>query len=183
MERCTTASTSDGAFHATSGELTVIWIKTDAGRTEMQSRLLVKDRALRNLLLLIDGTRAEQTLLSSVVGVTPDAFAALQALGLIDVAATATAKTSSMRIDAAKAGGVFETHEPAAPLDYAQFTTALTQIISNELGLRGFTLTLAVDKASSIDELRAVADKALVQIRDRKGPAAADKASRALYGS
>lgn len=148
----------------------------------MQSRLLVKDRALRNLLLLIDGARAEQTLLSSVVGVTPDAFSALNALGLIEVAAAAAAKTVSTRIGTAKPVDVFEVGEPAAPLDYAQFTTALTQLISSELGLRGFTLTLAVDKANSIDELRAVADKALVQIRDRKGPAAADKASRALYG-
>ena len=149
----------------------------------MQTRLLVKDRAQRNLLLLIDGARSEQTLLTSVAGVTPDAFAALQALGLISVAAAAPTKTASTRIDAARPVGVFEVAEPAAPLDYAQFTTALTQLISSELGLRGFTLTLAVDRASSIDELRAVADKALGQIRDRKGPAVADKSSRALYGN
>ena len=160
----------------------MIWTKTDAGRTEMQTRLLVKHRAQRNLLLLIDGARSEQTLLISVVGVTPDDFAALQTLGLIEVAAAAPAKTASTRIDAAKPAGIVETDAPAAPLDYAQFTTTLTQLISSELGLRGFTLTLALDKANSIGELRAVADKALLQIRDRKGPAAADKASRALYG-
>lgn len=151
----------------------------------MQTRLLVKHRAQRNLLLLIDGARSEQTLLTSVVGVTPDDFVALQALGLIEVAAATPAKTASTRIDAAKPAGIVETaapDAPAAPLDYAQFTTTLTQLISSELGLRGFTLTLALDKANSIGELRAVADKALVQIRDRKGPAAADKASRALYG-
>lgn len=148
----------------------------------MQTRLLVKDRAQRNLLLLIDGARSEQTLLASVAGVTPDAFAALQALGLIEAASAAPAKTTSTRIGAAKPAVAIEPDEPAASLDYAQFTTALTQLISSELGLRGFTLTLAVDKASSIGELRAVADKALVQIRDRKGPATADKASRALYG-
>ncbi len=160
----------------------MIWTKTDAGRTEIQTRLLVKERAQRNLLLLIDGNRSEQTLLTSVAGIAPDAFVMLQALGLIEVATASPAKTASTRIDAAKPAVAIEPDEPAAPLDYAQFTTTLTQLISNELGLRGFTLTLAVDKASSIDELRAVADRALIQIRDRKGPAAADKASRALYG-
>lgn len=148
----------------------------------MQTRSLVKDRAQRNLLLLIDGSRSEQTLLTSVAGIAPDAFGTLQALGLIEVNAASPGKTASTRIDAATPAVAIEPEEPAAPLDYAQFTTTLTQLISNELGLRGFTLTLAVDKASSIDELRAVANRALAQIRDRRGSAAADKASRALYG-
>ena len=33
---------------------------------------------------------------------------------------------------------------PSEPTDYANFTQTLTQLISSELGLRGFTLTLAV---------------------------------------
>jgi hypothetical protein len=70
----------------------------------------------------------------------------------------------------------------AAPLDYAQFTTALTQMISKELGLRGFVLTLAVEKASTIEELQAVAQRTLTQIADRKGEAIAAAARRALYG-
>ena len=72
--------------------------------------------------------------------------------------------------------------EPAAPLDYAAFTAALTQMISTELGLRGFVLTLAVEKASTIEELRAVADRTLTQIAERKGEARAAAARRALYG-
>jgi hypothetical protein len=67
-------------------------------------------------------------------------------------------------------------------MDYGRFTATLTQLISAELGLRGFTLTLAVEKASTIDELRAVGDRVLEQIRERKGVATADKARRALYG-
>ena len=67
------------------------------------------------------------------------------------------------------------------PLDYAQFTATLTKLISSELGLRGFTLTLAVEKASSIEELQEVANRTLDQIRERKGLPAAEKARRALY--
>ena len=79
---------------------------------------------------------------------------------------------------------VFAETEPAdvGHLDYPKFTATLTQLISSELGLRGFTLTLAVEKASSIEELRSVADRVLDQIRDRKGLPAAEKARRALFG-
>lgn len=59
----------------------------------------------------------------------------------------------------------------------------LTQIISKELGLRGFVLTLAVEKAGTSEELQAVAQRTINQIRDRKGDAAAATARRALYGS
>jgi len=71
--------------------------------------------------------------------------------------------------------------EPA-PLDYAQFTATLTRLISGELGLRGFVLTLAVEKAGTIEELQAVAQRTVTQIRERKGDAAAAAARRALYG-
>ena len=72
---------------------------------------------------------------------------------------------------------------PAVPLDYAQFTAALTQMISAELGLRGFVLTLAVEKAGTIEELRAVADRTIAQIAERKGEARAAVARRTLYGA
>jgi len=67
-------------------------------------------------------------------------------------------------------------------LDYSAFTAALTKLISNHLGLRGFTLTLAVDKASTIEELRDVAQRVLEQVRERKGDAVASEARKTLYG-
>jgi hypothetical protein len=70
----------------------------------------------------------------------------------------------------------------AGPLDYAQFTTALTQLISRELGLRGFVLTLSVEKAATIEALQAVAARTLAQIAERKGEASAAAARRLLYG-
>jgi hypothetical protein len=67
-------------------------------------------------------------------------------------------------------------------LDYSAFTAALTKLISTQLGLRGFTLTLAVDKASTIEELREVATRVIEQVRERKGEAAASEARKSLYG-
>ena len=159
----------------------MIWIKTDAGRAEMQTRALVKERLQRTLLLLIDGTKSEELLLSNIAGTRAEDFKLLLDLGLIAPALgavrTGTQAPPAVREPAPAAAAAAE-----APLDYAQFTARLTQLISKELGLRGFTLTLAVEKAGTIEELQAVAHRALEQIRDRKGEPVAAAARAALYG-
>ena len=147
----------------------------------MQTRALVKERARRNLLLLIDGIKSEEMLLSGLTGVTPDDFRALEALGLI-AAATTTTAAAAPAAASRHAGAAAAATPDAAPLDYSQFTATLTQLISSQLGLRGFVLSLAVEKAGSIEELQAVAQRTLEQIGARKGEAAAAAARQALYG-
>ena len=142
----------------------------------MQTRQLVNDRAQRNLLLLIDGKRSADVLLQSVKGISAADFDALQALGLITAAAAATQPASTPLPASLESGS------QRAPLSYSEFTAALTQLISSELGLRGFPLTLAVDKASTTEELTVVATKVIDQIRERKGLSAAASASLKLYG-
>jgi hypothetical protein len=164
----------------------VIWTKTDAGRIEMQTRALVKERAQRTLLLLIDGNKTDELLLASVAGTRHEDFTTLHDLGLIAPTPGAGARTGT-RAGAPTVPAPLDltlpsAAEPAAELDYAQFTATLTQLISKQLGLRGFTLTLAVEKAGTIEELQAVAQRTLDQIRDRKGEATAAAARRALYG-
>jgi hypothetical protein len=153
----------------------------------MQTKALIKERSQRNLLLLIDGHKTEEMLLANVVGITADDFTALESMGLVEPVA-APAGRSAGRPPAAAAAPAGPAAAPAAsasdePLDYARFTQTLTQLISKELGLRGFTLTLAVEKAGTIQELMDVANRAIDQIRDRKGLPAADAARRALYGA
>jgi hypothetical protein len=166
----------------------VIWVKTEAGRLEMQSRALVKERAQRNLLLVIDGIKTEEMLLQGLAGISMTDFEVLQSLGLIaPVAGSGNVRlgrpaSSPAVAEAAPAPAASAPIEAAAPLDYAQFTAALTQMISAELGLRGFVLTLAVEKAGTIEELRAVADRTIAQIAERKGEAKAAAARRQLYG-
>jgi len=172
----------------------VIWVKTDAGRVEMQSRALVKDRARRNLLLLIDGMKSEEMLLANLAGITPDDFQELRKLDLIAPAAGAVtmghpsraapfdATPRTTAFDATRTTVPLPLAEEAAPPDYAHFTAALTKLISAHLGLRGFTLTLAVEKAGTIEELQDVAHRALDLIRERKGEAVAAEARKKLYG-
>ena len=161
----------------------MIWVKTDAGRAEMQNRALVKERARRNLLLLIDGAKSEEMLLANLAGITAADFQELRKLDLIAPAAGAVTVGNPSRSTSSEAS------RPTVPLplegkslDYSAFTAALTKLISAQLGLRGFTLTLAVDKASTIEELRDVAQRVLEQVRERKGEAAASEARKTLYG-
>ena len=154
----------------------------------MQGRSLVKERAQRNLLLLIDGVATDEKLLAGLVGVSADDFLHLQALGLIvpdrRVASNRSGATAANRASAAAVSTAATAAAPAeaAPLDYTEFTTVLTQMISRELGLRGFMLTLAVDKANSTQDLIAVAERTLGQITERKGAAAGAAARRMLFG-
>ena len=169
----------------------MIWTKTEAGRHEIQARALVKERARRNLLLLIDGVKTEEMLLGSLAGIAAEDFEALAALKLIEpVGGSAPARSSASAPSASArspASAPAAAPAPAAasaagPLDYGQFTAALTKLISSQLGLRGFVLTLAVEKASTIEELQAVAQRTIDAIRERKGDAAATAARQALYG-
>ena len=158
----------------------------------MQARALVKERAQRNLLLVIDGIKTDEMLLANLTGITVDDFAALQSLGLIAPVAGAGSSRSGASPSARGAGTAptpaattataTATPDPS-PLDYGEFTQALTQLISKELGLRGFVLTLAVEKAGTIEELQAVAQRTIAQIAERKGEAVAAAARRVLYGS
>ena len=166
------------------GNTRVIWVKTDAGRAEMQTRALVKERARRNLLLLIDGSKSEEMLLANLAGITAADFQELRKLDLIAPASGAVTVGNPARAASAEAS------RPTVPLplegkslDYSEFTAALTKLISAQLGLRGFTLTLAVDKASTIEELRDVAQRVIEQIRERKGEGAASEARKTLYGA
>ncbi len=161
----------------------------------MQARALVKERAQRNLLLVIDGAKSEEMLLANLAGITPADFQSLRSLGLIAVLPPSSSRSSAPTqppSPRAATGTNPPTPAPAqsapasaaqdAPLDYGAFTSTLTQMISKELGLRGFVLTLAVEKAGTIEELQAVAQRTIAQIGDRKGEAAAAAARRALYG-
>ena len=162
----------------------MIWVKTDAGRAEMQSRALIKDRARRNLLLLIDGMKSEEMLLANLAGITAADFQELRKLDLIAPAVGAVTVGNPGRaanVDSART--TMPLPLPAGLLDYAQFTAALTKLISANLGLRGFTLTLAVEKAGTIEELRDVARRTIEQIRERKGEATAAEARKTLYGA
>ena len=113
----------------------MIWVKTDAGRVEMQTRALVKERARRNLLLLIDGQKSEEMLLANLAGINADDFQELRKLDLIAPAAGAVSVGTAARTSPADAARpTLPLPLDDAPLDYGQFTAVLTKLISANLG-------------------------------------------------
>ena len=73
---------------------------------------------------------------------------------------------------------------PSLPTEptYAHLSATLTRLVSTELGLRGLPLTLAVEKARTVEDLRRVADTVVTRIRERRGEASAAAAHQALFG-
>ena len=158
----------------------MIWAKTDAGRAEMQARALVKDRAQRNLLLVIDGKTSAETLLASLAGITAADFGQLESLGLIAaVAAPAPPPARTGRLGRCKPARRSVDIDVSGH-NYAALRGAIGQLISKELGMRGFALSMVLDESLTVEDLKDVAQRVLKQIGDRKGPAAAAAAKRFL---
>ena len=156
----------------------MIWAKTEAGRAEIQARSLVKERAQRNLLLVIDGKTSEETLLAKLAGVGAADFESLASLGLIaPVAAPAPPPAP-----AAEAGSDFgeAVDIDVSGHDFSALRGAIGKLISKELGMRGFGLSMVLDESMTVADLKDVARRVLKQIGDRKGPAAAEAAKRFL---
>ena len=153
----------------------MIWAKTDAGRAEIQGRALVKDRAQRNLLLIIDGKTSAETLLAKLAGITAADFDTLQSLGLIaPVAAPAPAPAP------ADTGFGEAVDIDVSGHSYAALRGAIGLLISKELGMRGFAMSMILEEAMTVQDLKDVAQRVLKQIGDRKGPAAAAAAKAFL---
>ena len=146
----------------------------------MQARALVKERAQRNLLLIIDGKTPAETLLARVAGISAADFQQLAALGLIEAVAApapppAPARSASADSDFGEAVDI-----DVSGHDYAALRGAIGKLISKELGMRGFALSMVLDESMTIADLKDVARRVLKQIGDRKGPAAAEAAKKFL---
>ena len=158
------------AFDVT-GKSSVNWAKTDAGQIEVRAPrdpLLASPAGMSaiDLQALAPAELTPQTepcCADGAIGVLPQCVP-------VPVAAVSWPAATDLP------------HSPASP-DHGQLAAALTQLISTELGLRGFMLTIAVEKARSNAELRSVAQRTIDQIRTHRGDAAATAALRTLDGT
>jgi len=153
----------------------LIWAKTDAGRAEVQARALVKERAQRNLLLVIDGKTPDDVLLARIVGISAADFEMLASLGLIEAVAAPAPPPRP-----APAAGATVVDIDVSGHSYAALRGAIGKLISKELGMRGFALSMVLDESVTIEDLKEVAQRVVKQIGDRKGPEAAEAARQFL---
>jgi hypothetical protein len=175
---------------------TSIYDKTAKGREEIATRKYQLAPRMRTLLLLIDGRKSQEELLRSVsgLGLTADAIAELQAQDFV-VLATSYSTITEPELQAAapaplpapvpveaqpvppppplvQAAAVRAEAEAQAVPPAQQFQSLYefyNKTIKSNIGLRGFTLQLKVEKASSVDELRELRRPYLEAIMKAKG--------------
>ena len=181
---------------------TSIYDKTAKGRDEIATRKHQLAPRMRTLLVLIDGRKSEEELLRSVsgLGLTAESIAELLAQDFIVLATSYSTIVAPEPVAAAAPQPVpVPVPAPAPPLVIAAAARAETEAqavapaqqfqslyefynktIKSNIGLRGFTLQLKVEKASSVDELRDLRRPYLEAVLKAKGSDIARKLASQL---
>lgn len=160
--------------------LDLTYDKTEKGREEILSRKYQLATRLRSLLVMVDGKQNKQQLLAKVValGLTENHLDELLALGFIEPKSMSDfndaplslpiSETTSPLLES-KAASV----EPAPALNDAERFQAIyqfyTETVKANLGLRGFTMQLKVEKAANLDDFRELRKPYLEAIIKAKG--------------
>ena len=152
------------------------YARTEAGRAEIQRRALPLTRAGRNLLLTIDASRSAEDWLVLVQGATEGDLLALLQAGLV----AAQAAPKAVVPPAAQSA---EPQAAAPRMSLAQALQTKTQevlmrrIVAEarpRLGrVRGYMLVVEAEYCISADDVRALAQKFVEQVRERDGERAA----------
>jgi hypothetical protein len=152
-------------------------VKTEAGQREIRDRAVDLARSARTVLVLADGTRDREQLLAMVKGSTLQDIDALLKAGL--VAEGSAAEADKPR--SAKAAAAAAATAPASALGFKELYDCLTEMIREQMGvLKAFKYTLDVEKASTVDDLREVAQRFIDDVQKQKGDSAANMVRRAL---
>jgi len=157
--------------------------KTEAGVAEIRARSHALPRHARTLLVLVDGTRSADQLLSMVQGSSPADLALLVDAGLVAETSRSRAPAAPAAPPAAEAAAA-----PAAAsagsgegLSYRELYDSLNALAKEQLGLfKGYRFALEIEKASGIEELRQVAQHLVEEVERAKGESAAQMVRRAL---
>jgi hypothetical protein len=156
----------------------VIWRRTPAGEAELKTHAAGLRAAAQNVLMILDGVKTEQMLLTNLAGVTREDFRALIQLGLIEPVDPGVATSSS------SGAGEQPSTGPAPETRFdKRFAEVLAAVINTHLGLAGFRLRTACEKASTTAELHDLARMAIALIAQRKGPEASQEARLRLERS
>jgi hypothetical protein len=145
--------------------------KTEAGQQVMKDRSVALTPRQRSTLILVDGKRTLEQLLAAMAaaGVTREDVDKLLELGLVADAAPGQTATAAAAVQAAAAA--VEHRRQRSPQErYAEAYLIATRLTAS-LGLRGFRLNLAVEAATSYEQLLEVAPRIREAVgTERYGP-------------
>lgn len=151
---------------------TSIYDKTAKGREEIATRKHQLAPRLRTLLVLIDGRKTEEELLRNVagLGLTASALSELLA-GEFIVLSTSYVSLAEAPAAAPPAPEPEQVKQPVAAQvqQFQSLYNFFNKTIKSTIGLRGFTLQLKVEKASSVDDFRELRMPYLEAVQKAKG--------------
>lgn len=149
-----------------------VYIKTPLGVEEVQNRKLQLAPRLRTMLIMIDGQKTLQFLRESAAkfGCPENFIESLEAEGLIAKVGGAAAATFAVSakapaaVTSAISTAVTAADASAAPSqipqdEYARFRAAkdyMNNAVVNSLGIKAFFFTLKLERAGTVDDLRAL---------------------------
>ncbi len=144
-----------------------VYDKTDKGREEIATRKFRLAPRLRTLLVLIDGRQEEAELLAKVagIGLGQESLTELLAEGFVEPVSSASAATGMESAATAVQDPVL----PDAQNQYQALYQFYTETIRSTIGLRGYSLQLKVEKATSVDDFRALRQPYLDAVLRAKG--------------
>ncbi|SEO52094.1 hypothetical protein SAMN05428959_10984 [Duganella sp. CF517] len=162
---------------------TSIYDKTAKGKEEIATRKYQLAPRLRALLVLIDGRRAQEELLRNVagLGLGASALAELVEHGYV-VLATSYSSLADQPAPAEppSAEAAVQIPEPAQIAQFQSIYDFYNKTIKSTIGLRGFTLQLKVEKASSVAELRDLRHPYIEAVQKARGSETAAALARQL---
>ncbi|GCL64573.1 hypothetical protein [Pseudaquabacterium pictum] len=159
------------------------YARTEAGRAEIQRRAQPLSRAGRNLLLTIDASRSAEDWLVLVQGATEDDLLALIQAGLVAVQGAPQAvvqppvQTPVPPSPPAAPQGVLPRMSLAQALQTKSQEVLMRRIVAEarpQLGrVRGYMLVVEAEYCVNAEDVRALAQKFVEQVRERDGDRAA----------
>lgn len=157
-----------------------VYVKTEAGLLELQHRQLRLPPKQRALLVLIDGRQSVTELLATLttLGVEEKAFTELSMLGLIEAMTPGEAASiaPAAEIQAGTSAPVVAASVPADAVAQVRSLHALySQAIKDNLGLRGFTMQLQVERAGTVEDFRNLRQPLVDAVKKSKGELSAER--------
>jgi hypothetical protein len=161
--------------------------KTDTGRTEIRSRALPLTRTARNLLVIIDASKAAAEWVALVHGATQADLDGLLERGLVEpLAATVSVSARPAGVSSPSLASSREAlHEAFMDalngLTYGELYTLLTDQARARFGLiKGYRMVLEIERASGLADLQALAQRFVTQLREEHGEASLKDMRQAL---
>jgi hypothetical protein len=149
--------------------MNTVFDKTDKGREEIATRKYHLAPRLRTLLVLVDGKQGMEDLLKKVagLGLHEDSITELLNNGFIESMAAAPPAAAPAPAEPEQTED--EAILPEGQNQYEAIYHFYTETIRNTIGLRGYALQLKVEKATSIDDFRALRQPYLEAVLKAKG--------------